>query len=44
MADKGFIVFTIGIHGVPVNMDQAVYNDLNNGALKIGRASCRERV
>ena len=34
MADKGFIVFTIGIHGIPVNMDQAVYNDLNNGALK----------
>lgn len=34
LADKGVIVFTIGIHGIPVNLDPSVYNDLNNGALK----------
>jgi cephalosporin-C deacetylase len=34
MADKGIIVFTIGIHGIPVNLDPSVYNDLNTGALK----------
>ncbi len=34
MADKGIIVFTIGIHGIPVNLDPSVYNDLNAGALK----------
>lgn len=34
VAEKGVIVFTIGIHGIPVTMDPAVYNDLNAGALK----------
>lgn len=34
LADKGVIVFTIGIHGIPVNMDLQVYNDLVNGGLK----------
>jgi cephalosporin-C deacetylase len=34
LADKGFIVFSIGIHGIPVTMDPSVYNDLNTGALK----------
>lgn len=34
MADKGVIVFEIGIHGIPVNMDPAVYTSLGNGALK----------
>jgi cephalosporin-C deacetylase-like acetyl esterase len=33
LADKGVIVFTIGIHGIPVNMDVSVYNDLNTGGL-----------
>ncbi len=34
MADKGIIVLTIGIHGIPVNLDPAVYENLNAGALK----------
>lgn len=34
VAEKGVIVFTIGIHGIPVTMEPAVYNDLNAGALK----------
>ncbi len=34
LADKGVIVFTIGIHGIPVNMDPQVYTDLVNGGLK----------
>jgi len=34
MADKGIIIFTIGIHGIPVNLDPIVYNDLNTGALQ----------
>lgn len=34
MADKGIIVFTIGIHGIPVTLDNAVYNTLESGALK----------
>ncbi len=34
MADRGLIVFTIGIHGIPVNLDAGVYNNLNEGALK----------
>jgi cephalosporin-C deacetylase-like acetyl esterase len=34
LADKGFIVFSIGIHGIPVNLEPSVYNDLNAGALK----------
>lgn len=33
MAEKGLITFEIGIHGVPVNMDVAVYNNLASGAL-----------
>jgi cephalosporin-C deacetylase len=31
-AEKGFITFQIGIHGIPVNMDVAVYNNLMAGA------------
>lgn len=34
LADKGVIVFTIGIHGIPVNLDPVIYNNLNDGALK----------
>lgn len=33
LAEKGFITFQIGIHGIPVNLDQEVYNDLSRGAL-----------
>ncbi len=32
-AEKGVITLQIGIHGVPVNMDAAVYADLGAGAL-----------
>lgn len=32
-AANGVIVFKVGIHGVPVNMDTEVYNDLGRGAL-----------
>jgi len=32
-AEKGIITFQIGIHGVPVNMDPVVYNNLGAGAL-----------
>ncbi len=32
-AAEGFISFTIGIHGVPVNLDQSVYDDLGRGPL-----------
>ena len=32
-AEKGFITFQIGIHGIPVNMDVSVYNNLMAGAL-----------
>ena len=31
-AEKGFITFQIGIHGIPVNMDVSVYNNLMAGA------------
>lgn len=34
VADQGVIVFTIGIHGIPVDMHPVVYDNLNNGALK----------
>ena len=34
LADKGFIVLTIGIHGIPVTMDPAVYRDLDAGPLR----------
>jgi cephalosporin-C deacetylase-like acetyl esterase len=33
MAEKGIITLEIGIHGIPVNMDPGVYNDLRTGAL-----------
>ena len=32
-AAKGVIVFQVGIHGIPVNQDQEVYDALRNGAL-----------
>lgn len=32
-AAEGFISFSIGIHGIPVNLDQKVYDDLRAGAL-----------
>lgn len=32
-ADAGFVSFTIGIHGIPVNLDPVVYSDLMQGAL-----------
>lgn len=32
-AEKGFITLQIGIHGIPVNMDDVVYNNLMAGAL-----------
>ena len=34
LAEKGVIVFTIGIHGIPVNLDSEVYDNLRSGALK----------
>ena len=33
-ASHGYIVFEIGIHGIPVNMDNGVYQNLYDGALK----------
>ncbi|MFN0123108.1 MAG: acetylxylan esterase [Blastocatellia bacterium] len=33
MAEKGFITLQVGIHGIPVTMDQAVYDSLGRGAL-----------
>ncbi len=33
LAEKGFITFQIGIHGIPVNLDKGVYDDLGQGAL-----------
>ncbi|MEA5129501.1 MAG: acetylxylan esterase [Proteiniphilum sp.] len=32
-AENGIITFQIGIHGIPVNLDQSVYDDLRAGAL-----------
>ncbi len=32
-AAEGFVTFTIGIHGIPVTLDQGVYDDLRAGAL-----------
>ncbi len=32
-AEEGFVSFTIGIHGIPVNLDPGVYDDLRQGAL-----------
>jgi cephalosporin-C deacetylase-like acetyl esterase len=34
MAEQGLITFQIGIHGIPVNMDTSVYNNLGAGALR----------
>jgi cephalosporin-C deacetylase len=33
MAEKGAITFQIGIHGLPVNLDQSVYDSLGRGAV-----------
>lgn len=33
-AAEGFVSFTIGIHGIPVNLDPGVYTDLAQGALR----------
>jgi cephalosporin-C deacetylase len=33
MAEKGIILFEIGIHGIPVNLDSIVYENLRFGAL-----------
>lgn len=33
MAEKGFITFDIGIHGIPVTMEKIVYDNLSKGAL-----------
>lgn len=33
-ASHGYIVFEIGIHGIPVDMDNMVYQNLYDGALK----------
>lgn len=32
-AEKGFITFEIGIHGIPVTLDEKVYDNLSAGAL-----------
>lgn len=32
-AERGIITFQIGIHGIPVNLDQKVYDNLSSGAL-----------
>ncbi len=34
MADSGYIVLSIGIHGIPVVLDPSIYNNLETGALK----------
>jgi len=33
MAEKGIITLQVGIHGIPVNLDQSVYDSLSRGAL-----------
>ena len=33
-AEKGFVTFQIGIHGIPVNLDPVVYTDLMAGPLE----------
>jgi hypothetical protein len=33
-AEKGYIVFEIGIHGIPVNLSGDIYTNLYQGALK----------
>ncbi len=32
-AEEGFITLSVGIHGVPVNMDRSVYDDMMQGAI-----------
>jgi len=32
-SEEGFITLSVGIHGIPVNLDQVVYDDLRSGAL-----------
>ena len=34
LAEKGIITLQIGIHGIPVNLDQTIYDNLAAGALK----------
>ena len=34
LAERGFITLEIGIHGIPVNLPQALYDDLERGALQ----------
>ena len=34
LAEKGIITFQIGIHGIPINLDQNVYDSLAGGALQ----------
>jgi cephalosporin-C deacetylase-like acetyl esterase len=34
LAAKGFITLQIGIHGIPVNLPDALYEQLNAGALE----------
>jgi cephalosporin-C deacetylase-like acetyl esterase len=34
MAERGFITLDIGIHGIPVIMEDYIYNDLGAGALR----------
>ena len=34
LAQKGMITLSIGIHGIPLNMSDHIYSDLNNGVLK----------
>ena len=34
MAERGIITFQVGIHGIPVTMDESVYSNLREGALK----------
>lgn len=33
LSDKGVITFTVGIHGVPVDMERSVYNDMMKSAI-----------
>ncbi|MCI0512672.1 acetylxylan esterase [candidate division KSB1 bacterium] len=33
MAEKGLLTLTIGIHGIPVNLDKSLYEDLGRSAL-----------
>jgi cephalosporin-C deacetylase len=34
LAERGFITLEMGIHGIPVNLQPALYSDLEHGALK----------